>query len=193
MNSFSMDLVIVENGRQLDLTNLDEDSLDSLRDWIYEFIPEHSELCVICDEDNPDGYVSNLSYEEYFELCNNPIFICPTNTKTKNWGETVVLIFKRNKLDLSNFKNLQEHLKMKSIELQTNNERSHSIINPESHLKKIQKEKKLLFQHDVFQQFYKQLENEKTASKNTKQHKKKKNIQPSFSKYCALKLVPLKY
>ena len=176
MNSFSMDLVIVENGRKLDLINLDEDSLDSLRDWIYEFIPEHSELCVICDEDNPDGYVSNLSYEEYFELCNNPIFICPANTKTKNWGETVVLIFKRNKLDLSNFKKLQEHLKMKIIQSQKT-----KFESPQ------QKEKKL----DVFQQFYKQLENEKTT-KILKQ-KKKKNIQPSFSKYCALKLVPLKY
>jgi hypothetical protein len=67
----------------------------------------------VCDEHTPNGSLSNLSYEEYVKLSDNPILVYPVNTKTKIWGKTV-LYFKLNKIDLSKFKDIEDHLRMKT-------------------------------------------------------------------------------
>lgn len=114
MNStFSMDIFVIENGRTVVLSILDDDSLESIRQQIYKHTPSHCKICVTCDEDTPNGSLSNLSYEEYIKLSDNPILVYPMNTKTKIWGKTV-LYFRLNKIDLSKFKDIEDHLRMKT-------------------------------------------------------------------------------
>lgn len=112
-NTFNVDIFVIENGRKVDLSILDNDSRESISQQIYKYTPHHCRVCVACDEDTPNGSLSNLSFEEYIKLCNNPISVYPVNTKTKIWGKTV-LFCKFNKIDLSKFKDIEEHLRMKT-------------------------------------------------------------------------------
>jgi len=112
-SSFSTDIFVVENGRKVVLSILDDDSLESIRQQIYKHTPSHCKICLVCDEHTPNGSLSNLSYEEYVKLSDNPILVYPVNTKTKIWGKTV-LYCKLNKIDLSKFKDIEDHLRMKT-------------------------------------------------------------------------------
>lgn len=81
----------IENGKKLDINTLNEFDLDSLRDCIYDFIPETSKLCMY-SSDEKFGEISNLTTEEfniYKTLVNK---IEPKNPKFKNG---IIVVFKK--------------------------------------------------------------------------------------------------
>jgi hypothetical protein len=89
----SLEIHFIENGKKIDINNLDEFDLDSLRDCIYDFIPETSKLCMYSSDGiETFGEISNLTNEEfniYKKLVNK---IEPSNPKFKNG---IVVVFKK--------------------------------------------------------------------------------------------------
>lgn len=87
----SLEVHFIENGKKLDINCLDEFDLDSLRDCIYDFIPETSKLCLYSnDEIETFGEISNLTDEEFHIYKNLINKIEPVNPKFKN-GIVIVL------------------------------------------------------------------------------------------------------
>ena len=89
----SLEIHFIENGKKLDINSLDEFDLDSLRDCIYEFIPETSKLCMYSNDGiETFGEISNLKNDEvnvYKNLINK---IQPDNEKFENG---IVVVFKK--------------------------------------------------------------------------------------------------
>jgi len=91
--SHELEIHFIENGKKLDINSLDEFDLDSLRDCIYDFIPETSKLYMHSSSDGEKfGEISNLTTEEfniYKTLVNR---IEPDNPKFKNG---IIIVFKK--------------------------------------------------------------------------------------------------
>ena len=86
---FSIQLHIIDNGLLVNINHLREDELDSLRDCIYNIIPENSNLCMY-NPNNTFAVISEIS-KDYF----NKIYeIHPSNTEKRTWSKKVILYFK---------------------------------------------------------------------------------------------------
>jgi hypothetical protein len=95
--SHELEIHFIENGKKLDINSLDEFDLDSLRDCIYDFIPETSKLCMYSSDGiEKFGEISNLTTEEfniYKTLVNK---IEPDNPRFKNG---IIIVFKKSSTD----------------------------------------------------------------------------------------------
>ena len=90
--SFSLDIFVINNGYKVILQNLEEVYLDDLRGCIYDFVSQKTKLNLDCNDEFPNGLLSNLTYIEYKLFANKAIHIYPENKKV--WKNTV-LYFKK--------------------------------------------------------------------------------------------------
>lgn len=88
----SLNIYIVEDGKRLFVDFLDIDSLNSLRESIYECIPRYAKL-LLCDKGKNQGVVNELNDIDFSILNDEVVKVKPTDTKIKKFGN-VVLIFR---------------------------------------------------------------------------------------------------
>ena len=91
--SHYLEVHFIENGKKLDINSLSEFDLDSLRDCIYDFIPETSKLCMYSSDDiKTCGEISNFTNEE-FNLYKN--FISKIEPNNPKWKNGIVVVLKK--------------------------------------------------------------------------------------------------
>ena len=88
----SLNIYIVEDGKRLMINFLDDESLDSLKESIFECIPLYSKL-LLYDDGKSQGIVSELNDIDFSILNDEVVKVQPSDTKTKKFGN-VVLVFR---------------------------------------------------------------------------------------------------
>ena len=106
--SYSLEIHFISNSKKIDIKSLSEFDLDSLRDCVYDFIPETSKLCMYSSE--TFGKVSNLTKEQY-NLYNYVIkSIQPVNPL---WTSPVIVVLKKSNKFVELWKNIFKKPKSK--------------------------------------------------------------------------------
>jgi hypothetical protein len=99
--SYSLEIHFISKSKKIDIKSLSEFDLDSLRDCVYDFIPETSKLCMYSSE--TFGKVSNLTKEQY-NLYNYLIkSIQPVN---QLWTSPVIVVLKKSNKFVEVWKNI---------------------------------------------------------------------------------------
>lgn len=90
--SYTLDIFVINNGYRVELKNLEENHLDSLRECIYDIISDTAKLNLDCNDEFPNGLLSELTYTEYKQFLNRALHIYPED---KQVWENTVLFFKK--------------------------------------------------------------------------------------------------
>ena len=90
---FSVEIHFVSNGKKININYLSEFDLDSLRDCVYDFIPETSKLCMYSkDGVETFGEISNFTKEQYGYYKYLVKRIDPINPL---WNDPVIVVLKK--------------------------------------------------------------------------------------------------
>jgi len=98
-------------GQRIDIRTLDEFDLDSLRDCVYDFIPENAKLCMYSSDDiETFGKISNLTKKEFIQFQHIVKKIEPVNPK---WKDDVIVVLKKPEKITEFWRNLFKPLQTK--------------------------------------------------------------------------------